>query len=163
MKSIKLLLVFLFVASISCAQKSPKEHTEGKIDEINISIDYGSPRVKERTIWGKLVKYDKVWRAGANENTTFSFDKDVTIAGNKLPAGKYGFFILPVENGDWTIIFNKKNDAWGHFSYKEKEDILRVQISPEFVNENQEDLLYTIGENTINFAWEKARLSIPIK
>ena len=163
MKTINLLLVLLFVTSISCAQKSPKEHAEGMINEINISIDYGSPRVKGRTIWGKLVKYDKVWRAGANENTSFSFDKDVTINGNKLPAGKYGFFIQPNENGDWVVIFNKKNDAWGHFSYKQKQDVLRVNITPEFVNENQEELLYTIDENSINLAWEKVRISIPIK
>ena len=160
MKTINLVIALLFITSISCAQKSPRKQSDGKINGVNISIDYGSPYVKNRVIWGKLVKYDKVWRAGANENTTISFDKDVTINGNKLPAGKYGFFMIPKENGDWTVIFNNKSDAWGHFSYKDKEDVLRVHIKPEFVSENQESLSYTVNEKTIDFSWEKARLSI---
>ena len=162
MKKVNLILVLLFITSISCAQKSPRKQAEGKTNGVNISIDYGSPYVKNRVIWGKLVKYDKVWRAGANENTTISFDKDVTIAGNKLPAGKYGFFIIPKEKGEWIIIFNSKSDAWGHFSYKEKEDVFRVKIAPDFVDNNQEELLYNIGDNSIDFSWEKARLSIPV-
>jgi len=162
MKITKLLFLFFFISAISFAQKSPKKQAEGQIQGVSIVIDYGSPSVKERVIWGKLVKYNKVWRAGANENTTFSFDKDVTIAGNTLPAGKYGFFIIPSEKGDWTIIFNNKNDAWGHFSYKQKNDILRVPISPKHTNTNQEQLTYSVHENSINFAWEKVEISIPI-
>jgi hypothetical protein len=162
MKTFKLLLVFFFAVTISCAQKSPREKAEGNINKINVSIDYGAPSVKGRTVWGGLEKYDKVWRAGANENTTISFDMDVKIAGKNLAAGKYGFFIIPVENGEWTIIFNKKNDAWGASSYNQDEDVLRVNIKPEFVGENQEKLLYTVDRKSIIFAWEKARLSIPV-
>jgi len=162
MKTINLIIALLFITSISCAQKSPRKQSDGKIGGVNISIDYGSPYVKNRVIWGKLVKYDKVWRAGANENTIISFDKDVTINGNKLPAGKYGLFMIPKENGDWTVIFNSKSDAWGHFSYKDKEDVLRVHIKPEFVSKNQESLSYTVNEKTIDFSWEKTRLSIPV-
>lgn len=163
MRLTKLLLVFFFVTAISCAQKSPRLQTEGKINNIAIAIDYGAPSVKGRTIWGGLEKYDKVWRAGANENTTISFDKDVSINGNKLPAGKYGFFMIPKEAGNWTIIFSNKNDAWGHFSYKEKKDALRVEITPEFVNDVQEQLLYSVNNDAIVLAWDKARIAIPIK
>jgi hypothetical protein len=163
MKAIKLLLVFFFVTTISCAQESPRQVAEGNINKVNISIDYGAPSVKGRTVWGGLEQYGKVWRAGANENTTISFDKDVKISGKKLTAGKYGFFIIPVENGDWTVIFNKKNDSWGAFSYNQEEDALRVNVKPEFVNDTQEQLKYSIEEKVINFAWEKARLSIPVK
>ena len=93
-------------ASISCAQKSPRRQAEGTIGSTSVSIDYGAPSAKGRKIWGGLEKYDVVWRAGANENTTIAFDKDVKIAGQSLPAGKYGFFIIPKEGGDWVVIFN---------------------------------------------------------
>jgi len=162
MKTIKLLLLFVFVASVSCAQKSPRQQAEGNIDGVTIAIDYGAPSVKGRTIWGGLESYGKVWRAGANENTTVSFDKNVTISGKKLATGKYGFFIIPNEKGDWTIIFNKKNDSWGASSYNEEEDVLRVNITPTFVDDNQEQLLYSVGDNAIDFAWEKARLTIDV-
>ena len=163
MKVIKLLVVFLFITTISCAQKSPRKQTQGNINGVNISIDYGSPYVKDRVIWGKLEKYNKVWRAGANENTTISFNKDVKIQGKNLPAGKYGFFIIPKENSTWTIIFNKENSNWGASKYQEKEDALRVELQPTFVNENQEQLMYSVENNAINFAWEKARIAIPVE
>ncbi|MDY7396644.1 DUF2911 domain-containing protein [Aureibaculum sp. 2210JD6-5] len=163
MKKLKLLFLFTLVASISFAQKSPRQQASGTIDGVKIEIDYSAPSVKGRTIWGGLEKYDKVWRAGADKNTTMSFDTDVMIAGEELPAGKYGFFIIPKKDGDWTIIFNTKNDAWGAYDYKESDDALRVDITPEFGNENQEQLFYGIMDDEIIFAWEKAKLSIPVE
>ncbi|MDH3323894.1 MAG: DUF2911 domain-containing protein [Flavobacteriaceae bacterium] len=159
----KTILVCFFVTAVSFAQKSPRQQAEGKIDQISVAIDYGAPSVRGRVIWGDLVKYNDVWRAGANENTTISFDKEVSIAGNKLAAGKYGFFMIPNEKGNWTAIFSTKNDAWGSSSYNEKEDALRVEITPEFVSDVQEQLLYTVAKNSINFSWEKARIAIPVK
>jgi len=159
----KIILLFVFAVSISCAQKSPREQANGTIDGINISVDYGSPSVKDRTIWGGLEQYGSVWRAGANGNTTISFDKDVLIGSKKLKAGKYGFFIIPNENADWVIIFNSKNDAWGAFSYNESEDVLRLKLLPSFVDDTQEALKYSVNESFIDFAWGKARLSILIK
>jgi len=73
------------------------------------------------------------------------------------------FFIIPKENSAWTIIFNKENSNWGAFKYKEKKDALRVDIQPTFVNDNQEQLKYSVDNNSINFAWEKARISIPVE
>lgn len=163
MKIINLVLVFFFVTSISIAQKSPRKQSEGKINDATINIDYGAPSVKGRTIWGDLVKYDKVWRAGANENTTIAFDKDLSIAGNKLTAGKYGFFMIPNEKGNWTVIFNKKNDAWGSSAYNQEEDALRIAIKPKFVNDVQEQLMYAVKDNAIYISWEKARIAIPVK
>ena len=148
------------MTTLSCAQESPKKQATGKIGAVTITIDYGAPSVKGRTIWGELEAYDKVWRAGANDNTTITFSKDVTINGSDLKAGKYGFFIIPKKDGDWTVIFNTKNDAWGAFSYKKEEDAMRTNSTPNFVSKVQEQLQYTIGENTIKFAWNKARLEI---
>jgi len=163
MKKIKLTFVFLFVATLMFAQKSPRQQVTGKVGKTTIDIDYSAPSVKGRTVWGGLEKYGEVWRAGADSNTTFSFDKDVIIGGATIPAGKYGFFMIPNEDDDWVIILNKKNDGWGAYSYNQEEDILRMIINPKFVKENMEILSYVVVENGIEFGWEKARVFIPIK
>jgi hypothetical protein len=126
-------------------------------------IDYGAPSVKGRTIWGGLEKYGQVWRAGANENTTIAFDKDVKINGKSLAAGKYGFFLIPNEDGNWVAIFSKKNDAWGAYSYTEADDALRTDIKAEFVSDVQEQLMYAVDNSGIVFAWDKVRLNIPVE
>lgn len=162
MKTFNLLLVFFFVVSVSCAQKSPRLEAKGAVNGTQIMIDYGAPSVKGRAVWGDLEKYGQVWRAGANENTTVSFDKDVTINGKKLAAGKYGFFIIPNESGDWVAIFNKKNDGWGAYSYSEADDALRVMVKPDFDTNVQEQLMYAVDKTGIVFAWEKARLHIAV-
>lgn len=163
MKILNLFLAFVFVTSISCAQKSPREKASGAINGTTVTVDYGAPSVKGRKVWGGLEKYGTVWRAGANENTTISFDKDVKVGGKSLPAGKYGFFIIPNETGDWIAIFSKKNDAWGAYSYSEAEDAIRVSISPDMVEDNQEELMYAITDTGILFGWELVRLNIPIE
>lgn len=163
MKILNLFLAFVFVTSISCAQKSPREKASGAINGTTVTVDYGAPSVKGRKVWGGLEKYGTVWRAGANENTTISFDKDVKVGGKSLPAGKYGFFIIPNETGDWIAIFSKKNDAWGAYSYSEAEDAIRVSISPDMVEDNQEELMYAITDTGILFGWELVRLNIPVE
>ncbi|REE79748.1 Protein of unknown function (DUF2911) [Lutibacter oceani] len=163
MNKLKLTLVFLLIATVTFAQKSPRKQASGTIEGATVSIDYGAPSVKGRTIWGGLEKYGKVWRAGANENTTFSFEKDVKIGDKIVPAGKYGFFIIPNKDKEWVIILNSKNDSWGAYSYNKNEDILRLNIKPEIVSENQEVLEYKIGDRTIEFSWEKIRIIIPIE
>lgn len=162
MKALNLLAILLFFTTVSCAQKSPREKAEGTVAGVNIVVDYGAPSVKAREIWNVLVPYGSVWRAGANENTTISFDKDVTIAGKKLAAGKYGFFIIPNQKGDWIAIFSTKNDAWGSSKYDEKEDALRVSLAPQMAGEIQEKLAFSVSDEGILFAWEKARLTIPV-
>ncbi len=160
MQKIKLLLLFVLVTSISCAQ-SPRKEAKGTIDETTITVDYGSPSVKGRTIWGGLEQYGKVWRAGANENTTVSFDKDVTIGGKELKAGKYGFFIIPNKDSEWVAIFSSVNNAWGT-NYSATNDVVRVKVAPTFATTDQESLQFSIGKSSLDFAWEKARLSIPV-
>ena len=163
MKKINLLLAFFFVVSISCAQKSPRLQTKGEINGTKVMIDYGAPSVKGRTVWGDLEKYDQVWRAGANENTTISFDKDVKIGGKTIAAGKYGFFMIPKESGEWVAIFSKKNDGWGAYSYAESDDAARVMVKPAFDTSVQEQLMYAVDKTCIVFAWDKARLHIAVE
>ena len=162
MKSIKLTFVLLLIATVTFAQKSPRKAATGSIGNVIVAVDYGAPSVKGRTIWGGLEEYGKVWRAGANENTTFSFDKDVKIGNTVIPSGTYGFFIIPNENKEWIVILNSKNDSWGANSYNKDEDILRLNIAPKFTEENQEILEFAIGEKGINFSWGKVRIIIPI-
>lgn len=162
MKNFNLLLALCFVVSVSCAQKSPRLEAKGTVNGAQITIDYGAPSVRGRTIWGGLEKYGEVWRAGANENTTVSFDKDVKVGGKSLAAGKYGFFIIPNESGDWVVIFSNKNDGWGAYSYSKADDALRLNITPQFDSNVQEQLMYGVDNSGIVFAWDKARLHIPV-
>ncbi|MCP4654159.1 MAG: DUF2911 domain-containing protein [bacterium] len=94
-----------------------------------IAITYARPSVKERAIWGELVPYDKVWRAGANEATTFAVSTDATVEGKPLAAGKYSLFTIPGKD-KWTIIFNKVAEQWGAYQYDAAQDALRVEVKP---------------------------------
>ncbi|MCL5028461.1 MAG: DUF2911 domain-containing protein [Bacteroidetes bacterium] len=150
---------------------SPKASITETIGLTDVTVSYSRPGVKGRKIWGGLVPYDKVWRAGANEATKITFGSDVWIEGKKLPAGSYGFFVIPREK-DWTVIFNKVADQWGAFEYNESEDAMRVNIKPQSRN-FQEWLSYTFsdlkvnahGKNSgiLNLNWEKVRLPITIE
>jgi hypothetical protein len=115
-----------------------------RIGLTDITIVYHEPLVGGRELWGKVIPYGKVWRAGANENTTITFADDVSIEGKPLPAGTYGLHVIP--NADhWTIIFSKNSTSWGSFSYDEKEDALRVDVTPHAA-EFREALTYTFDD-----------------
>ena len=161
MKALKTTLVFLLITTISCAQ-SPRKQADAKIGDVTVNVDYGAPSVKGRTIYGELVPYNKVWRAGANENTTVAFDKDVKIGDTAVPAGKYGLFIIPKKDDKWTIILSKKNDAWGSNGYSKSNDLLRIDLKVEMI-ENQEQLMFKVVEKGVKFAWEKASFVIPVQ
>src|SRR5688572_11614236 len=116
LKSLPFLTVAFFLAFTSMAQaprrNSPAATATGKIGAANVTISYSSPAVDGRKIWGGLVPYDSVWRAGANTATSIETDKDLTIGGKKLPAGKYSIFATPGEK-EWTIILNSQTGQWG--------------------------------------------------
>lgn len=138
---------------------SPRKEMSGAIDSIDIVVNYGSPSVRGRTIWGGLIPYDKVWRTGANEATAVSFSKNVRIEGKDLAAGRYGLFTIPGKN-TWTVIFNSVPDQWGDFEYDDTKDVLRVEVSPKSASDNQEQMDFTIEGNAIVLRWEK--LAVPI-
>jgi len=162
------LLILLFAVlfgTFAFAQKkvaSPAESVTGKINGATITIKYGSPSVKGRAIWGALVPYDKVWRAGANEATTFETDKTIAIEGKQLPAGKYSFFVIPNEN-ESIIIFNKEPKQWGAYDYKESNDQLRVTVKNERGDALIEKLEYKILETRIELLWEKLIIGFEVK
>ena len=168
-------LFFISTASNAFGQITYPRGSQGqnisqKIGDAEIKIVYHRPNVKGRKVWGSstdkaLVPYGKVWRAGANENTTFEVTQNSSINGQKLKKGKYGFHVIP-NTGEWIIIFNKINNAWGSFSYKEENDALRVSVKPQAGN-HQESLTYTIENVSGNsadvvLAWEKVRLPFKV-
>lgn len=135
-----------------------------RIGLTDITIAYHRPVVGGREIWGKTVPNGKVWRAGANENTTITFSDDVTVEGKPLAAGTYGLHMIPDAN-QWTIIFSKNSTSWGSFSYDEKEDALRVNVKPH-AGEAFEQLTYTFDDvkpesAAATLRWEK--LAVPFQ
>ena len=142
---------------------SPAATTTGKIGSASVTVNYSSPAVKGRKIFGGLEPYDKVWRAGANEATTVEFSKAVTVEGKALPAGKYGFFVIPADGKPWTAIFNKVPDQWGAFKYDEKQDALRVQVMPRPAAALAERLVYEVTPKGLVLRWENVELPVAIK
>jgi tetratricopeptide (TPR) repeat protein len=146
----------------------PRDSQHAKIIQrvgiTDITINYHRPLVKSRKVWGGIVPYGQVWRAGANENTTIEFADPVTVEGKPLAKGIYGLHMLPTEN-EWTIIFSKAAASWGSFTYKEAEDALRVTVKPRAA-EMKEALAYEVDDVTpdsavISLRWEK--LAVPFK
>lgn len=143
---------------------SPLLEAKASIGDLSIDIDYGSPAVKGRKIWGALVPYGEVWRTGANEATTFEVNKDVEIEGQKLPAGKYSLFTVPGEK-EWTIIFNKEASQWGSYNYKKEQDALRVTVKSEKSKEMNERMTFKIDEKTgkVTLFWENVAVPFTVK
>ena len=141
---------------------SPAATATGKIGTTEVTVNYSSPAVKGRRIWGGLVPYGQVWRAGANEATTVAFSKAVMVEGKALPAGKYGFFVLPTEK-QWTVIFNKVPNQWGAFEYDQKQDALRVMVTPRKAAAMAERLAYAVTPKGLVLRWEKLEVPIIIK
>ncbi|MBA3828412.1 MAG: DUF2911 domain-containing protein [Taibaiella sp.] len=158
------ILTLLFTSSVY-AQKalpSPREVAKGKVAGATVIIDYGSPSVKGRQIWGGLVPNGEVWRTGANEATVFTTNKEIMVEGKKLAAGSYAFFAIPNE-GSWTIIFNKTAKQWGAFKYNSKEDALRVTVKTKHSPAFHERLLYVVNSNGFSLEWENLEVPVMIK
>ena len=166
--------IFLFLFPIVAAaqvpgligpEASPEAAVSQTLGLTELEVTYHRPATNGRAVWGALVPYGQVWRAGANENTTVSFSTPVSVSGTKLPAGTYGLHMIPT-TGDWTVIFSRESGAWGSFSYDEKEDVARVTVKPEAAP-HQERLSYTFDDPTTDstvlaMRWEKLRVPIPI-
>jgi hypothetical protein len=145
-------------------RKSPPAKETAEIGSATLTIDYSKPSVKGRTIWGDLVPYDKVWRTGANEATTFEVTKDIKVEGKVLPAGKYALFTIPGKE-TWTIIFNSEPKQWGAYKYDETKDVLRVVVSTEG-NEMVEQMTFEVDsdgeEGQVFLSWEKVMVAFEV-
>ncbi|MBY8962048.1 DUF2911 domain-containing protein [Flavobacterium sp. D11R37] len=163
---VTIVAVMLIIAGNVNAQEkkpaSPAEKATGTINGSTITINYSSPSVKGREIWGALVPYGKVWRAGANDATTFTTTKDIMVEGKKLPAGTYSFFVIP-EKDAATIIFNKEAKQWGAYKYDESKDKIRVKVKPKKSATMNERLVYKVNNNNITLSWENWDIPVMIK
>ncbi|HEX4460541.1 MAG TPA: DUF2911 domain-containing protein, partial [Polyangia bacterium] len=147
-------------------QPSPAASVSQTVGLTDITISYHRPAVAGRKVWGDLVPYGEVWRAGANENTTIKFSTPVKIGGKPLAAGTYGLHMIPTTKS-WTIIFNTLSVGWGSYSYDAKEDALRVTVTPQPTTDSVERLEYTIDEPTdrsatVTLRWEKLKVPFTV-
>ena len=172
MKKFSLLIIFIFVlnvcvfAQLTLPRESNGATVSQTVGDTKITIVYHRPNIKGRKVWGELVPYGQVWRSGANENTIFEISRDVTINGQSLPAGKYGFHTIPNKD-EWVLIFNKVNNAWGSFTYDEKQDALRVKVAPKKSGEMRESLAYEFDNVTnrtaqVVLSWENLRVPFTV-
>jgi tetratricopeptide (TPR) repeat protein len=144
---------------------SPRASVSQAVGLTDITITYDRPAVNAREVWGKLVPYDAVWRAGANENSVISFSSPVKVGGQPVPAGRYGLHMIP-SKGEWTVILSRQANAWGTFTYDSAEDVVRVKAQPAPA-EFRERLEYTLadpGPDSVVavLRWEKLAVPIPI-
>ena len=142
---------------------SQAAETKQRIALTDITVNYHRPLVNGRKIWGALVPYGKVWRVGANENTTIEFSDPVSVEGKPLDKGVYGLHMIPNQDS-CTVIFSKTNSAWGSYSYDQKDDALRVDVKPKPLAENDEALEFEFENlkptsTAVTMKWEK--LGVP--
>ena len=146
---------------------SPHTSAMAMVGDAHIHFDYSSPGVRKRIIFGGLLPYDAVWQAGAHMATWVETNKDLTIAGKKLKAGKYGFFVIPNQE-EWTVIFNTNWDQHGKDEYDAKDDVIRFKVTPKLSDEIQEHLEYKVTKTNdtsgrISLSWEKVTVEFPFE
>ncbi len=161
----------LLFASLTVAQqdKSTRPSQPAKatcsMGDASITVDYSSPKVKGRKIYGALVPYGQEWRLGANEATTFVTTADVTVGGTKVPAGSYTLFAVP--NADkWTLVISKKTNEWGVPYPGKDSDFARVDMKASALPSPMENFTIsfdkTAGGCTLRADWESTRASVDI-
>ncbi|MDP9099433.1 MAG: DUF2911 domain-containing protein [Verrucomicrobiota bacterium] len=145
---------------------SPHETVNATVGDAKITIVYGRPYSKDpksgekRKIWGGLVPYSKVWRLGADEATTLTTDKDITIGGTAVPAGKYSLYLWPTEAGA-KLIVNKQTGQWGT-KYDEKQDLVRIDLKKLTVDKQVDQFTIAVDNGVLKLMWEDAQYSAPI-
>jgi hypothetical protein len=155
-----------FAQQLQLPAPSPAASVKQTVGLTDVTIEYSSPAVKGRKIWGDLVPYDAPWRAGANQATKITFSKDVTFGGKPVPAGTYALVALPTAKG-WTMILNKELGLWSAKPYSAKDDVVRVSATTSAIPQ-RERLAYLFNNTTddqtsLDLEWEKLRVSVPVK
>jgi hypothetical protein len=167
MKRQILTVAALFIVTNVVLAQSPAATATGKANGATITIAYSSPSVKGRKIWGDLVPYDKVWRAGANQATTIEFDKDVKVEGKAVPKGKYSLYAIPGEK-EWSIILNSQTGQWGITRQGETtrdaaKDVAVVKVKPKKSASMTEALKYEVNANGFSLVWENVEVPVTVK
>ena len=149
------------------AKKSIRAYVQNNIGAARFKIQYHSPAVRDRVIWGGLVPFDEVWVTGAHNATSIESNGNFVIDGKSVPAGKYALFTIPSKD-HWTVILNKNWHQHLADEYKPEDDLLRMKIRPDTLDYKQERLMYDIDqfsqkEGKILMCWEKLKLAIPVR
>ena len=155
------------IASRDASKKSIPSEEKKSIGDTDIKINYHSPGVRSRVIWGGLVPYDAVWVTGAHNATTMEVGKEFQIGDKIIPAGKYALFTIPGKE-EWTVIINRNWDQHLADEYAKKDDIVRIKVKPQTTEEITERLRYEIDQTgeqsaTIIISWEKIRVPFHIE
>jgi hypothetical protein len=145
---------------------SPKARVDQRVGVTDFSIEYSSPGLKGRNVWGDVVKYDELWRAGANAATRLTASRDFTFGGKAVPAGSYAFYAIPGRSS-WTVILNTNANASGTTGYDEKKDAARVTVTPTKTTETVERLAYAFRDTTdtganLDLEWGDVRVRVPL-
>lgn len=171
MKKIFLTLVLgislnAFAQTYNVPAASPHQKIEQQFSVSSVALDYSRPAVKGRKIFGELVPFGKVWRAGANGATKITFGQKVNFGGKIIAAGTYAVYIVPQEK-TWKIILNKDANAWGAYTYDEKQDVLDITVNVEKNSKVEyfEMTIQPIDDNTLNLnmAWDTTKVTVPVK
>ena len=173
LKQFKYIALLLFISTLTATAqdfRTPRPSPDATVTQYvgitKITIDYSSPGVKGRKIWGELVPYGEIWRTGANEVTSITFGDPVKINGNELPAGTYGIHTIPGEN-EWEIIFSKDTEIDGSSNYDPSKEALRIKVKPEehHFMERMTFLFADVTENSVNvnLVWENLMVSFKLE
>lgn len=155
-------------AQLELPMPSPASMVMQNIGYTEVKVEYSSPAVRGRRIWGEVVAYDQLWRTGANQATRITFSEDVKINNKAVPKGEYSIFTIPSRKGDWTIILNKETKLWGTGAYDQTKDQLRFTATPKIVDNSLDRLAFYVAsgpngkKGTVTLAWEKLRLSFEV-
>jgi hypothetical protein len=154
-------------SALELPRKSPLASVAFQIGFTEVGIRYSSPAARGRSLWGNLVPYDQVWRAGANEATLISFSEPVQVEGRPLAAGRYAFFVIPRATGLWTAIFNADTSQWGAYAYDESADVMRIDLAVDTLCSPEERLHYYLsdtglGEGQLCLRWDRRQICLNI-
>jgi hypothetical protein len=153
-------------AQLKLPAASPAAKVMQEVGVTEVTVDYSSPAVKGRPIWGALVPWEQPWRTGANQATKITFSRDVTFGGKPVPAGTYAIVSFPTQKG-WTVALNKELGLFAGKTYSEKEDVVRVSATTAEIP-HRERLAFIFSNTTedatsLDMEWEKLRVSVPIQ
>ena len=165
-----LLLYSVFVENIFSPRLSPKDTAKIELNDLNLKVEYNRPSKRERVIFGALVPYNKVWRTGANEATTFETNEDLVIDGMPLQKGKYTIWTVPMKDS-WKVMFNSKQYKWGVNEKMEpmwdpNYDVLEIEVATEQLETTVEKFTIAFDNSTDNLkltmAWDNTLIEVPI-
>lgn len=162
-KQFLFLATLLFVTSSVFAQKAPAS-PRMTAESDHVSIAYGQPSKNGREIFGKLVPFNEIWRAGANEGTEVTFKKDVNFGGKNVKAGTYTLFAIPGEK-EWSFILNPNLKQWGAYGYNKikKDDVAMVKVASAKTSSTVEKMTFEVSDNSLDLMWDNTKASVPLK